>query len=140
MSEDFEKGMSNITSSGRTKWYPSAKYRDGVVRIQENASFASKELLLGKNYTKFKVKYSFLTLQMESNDEFYFGYSINNSSNWTELECWNSKDNLYNKVWYDESFIFEAPNVDSVQIRFSCEDHTKHEDVLFDAIEVLAAA
>lgn len=140
VSEDFKGGMGQFRGGGKgTKHYVSAKGRSGVVRIQESSSFELNEHKLDKNYSKIKVDFSFYALQFDTDDQFCLDFSTDGESNWTEQECWSVFD-FTNKRWYDKtSVVFDAPNANTLKIRFRCDGDSKHDDVLFDDIEIQAA-
>lgn len=134
MTEDFEGGMGSFrASSGGTKHVVQDKGRSGLVNIQEDSSVSSEINLEGKTYSKFKVDFSFLTLHMDDDDSFCFEFK-SNSSGWKRSPdtCWSG--DFTNKRWEDMSFEFDAPNTESLEIRFQCMSDHKHDDVLIDKV------
>ena len=97
------------------------------------------EYKLDKNYSKIKVDFSFFALQFDTDDQFCLDSSTDGESDWTEQECLSVFD-FTNKRWYDgTSVVFDAPNADTLKIRFRCDGDSKHDDVLFGDIEIQAA-
>lgn len=140
--EEFTTGFGSFISGGSdTKYYPSAKDRLGVARIQdgsgEEAYIYSKKIPLPSSYSTMKVTFSFYGLSMESDDSFCLDYSIDESSNWVDVQCWNGEEDFKNKVWYDDTIVeFSANNADSIRVRFRCEGDNNKDDVLFDYVQV----
>ena len=140
--EDFVAGFGFFNSGGSdAKHYKSVKQRTGVVRIQdgsgEASSVYSNKISLDGSYSAIKVTFSFYLLSMEDDDEFCLEYSENEQSIWKEAQCWSGRDDLWNKVWYDNTSIeLDAKNAESMRIRFLCKGDDNKDDVLIDNVEV----
>ena len=142
--EDFEKGYGSFYRGGRhTKFYKSAKFRSGVIRIQNGkgsvSSFHSRDIRVD-GQTEFKVTFSFMAISMEDDDSFCLDYSADSGKKWNEIECWSTgKNDFENKIWQDDiSVEFSDRKADEINIRFRCNGNSNKDDVLFDNIEVEA--
>lgn len=142
--ENFDKGYGSFSRGGRhSKFYKSAKFRDGVIGIQNGkgpkSSFYSQDIRVdGKS--DFKVTFSYMAISMEDNDSFCLDYSTDSGNKWREVKCWSTRKNDFNnKVWQDGvSVEFSDRNADEINIRFRCNGNSNKDDVLFDEIEVEA--
>lgn len=142
--ENFDKGYGSFTRGGRhTKFYKSAKFRDGVIGIQNGkgrkSTFYSEDIRVdGKS--DFRVTFSYMAISMEDNDSFCLDYSTDSGEKWSEVECWSTgKNDFGNKVWQDGvSVEFSNRNADEINIRFRCNGNSNKDDVLFDEIELEA--
>jgi trypsin len=142
--ENFDKGYGSFSRGGRhSTFYKSAKFRDGVIGIQNGkgpkSSFYSQDIRVdGKS--DFKVTFSYMAISMEDNDSFCLDYSTDSGNKWREVECWSTRKNDFNnKVWQDGvSVEFSDRNADEINIRFRCNGNSNKDDVLFDEIEVEA--
>jgi trypsin len=142
--ENFDKGYGSFTRGGRhAKFYKSAKFRDGVIGIQNGkgpkSSFYSDDIRLdGKS--DIKVTFSYMAISMEDNDSFCLDYSTDSGKKWNEVDCWStSMSDFANKIWQDGvSVTFSAKNADEINIRFRCNGNSNKDDVLFDEIKVEA--
>jgi trypsin len=143
--ENFDQGYGTFTRGGRhAKLYKSAKFRDGVIGIQNGkgrkSSFYSENIEVD-GYSNFKVTFSFMGVSMEDDDSFCLDYSTNSGKKWKEVECWSPGDDngFENKIWQDDvSVEFSEKKANEINIRFRCEGNSNKDDVLFDRIEVEA--
>mmetsp|Transcript_28340 Transcript_28340/g.48874 ORF Transcript_28340/g.48874 Transcript_28340/m.48874 type:complete len:180 (+) Transcript_28340:372-911(+) len=74
-----------------------------------------------RNFTKFKVVFSFYTNSMDTNDRFCLDYSANGASARSRAKCWRSGEGFENGEWNDNvEWVFQltANNVNSIRIRF----------------------
>ncbi|KAL3803199.1 hypothetical protein HJC23_003474 [Cyclotella cryptica] len=144
LSEDFESGYGSFRRGGRhAKLYKAAKFREGVIRIQNGkgpkSSFYSDDITLNGE-SDFRVTFSFMAISMEDDDNFCLDYSTDSGKTWSEVECWSTKkDDFNNKIWEDNVTVeFSDGKADEINIKFRCNGNSNKDDVLFDKVEVEA--
>lgn len=137
VNENFSGGFGTFKSDGQgSKYYPSAKNRSGVARIQETSSISSIDLTLHNNESIVRVNFSAYVVVFEPNDEVCLDVSIDDSE-YVQQRCWSLSD-ISNKEWINMSADFTAS--DSLSIRFRCNGDSKHDDVLIDEVQVQASS
>lgn len=141
VSEDFTYGYGSFAGDGGTKILDNSKGRFGVANIQESSSLISGEITLDheRHASRFKVMFSFFVLRLDPEEGFCLDYRTNGGIDWTEERCWTDRD-IAVKRWTDGmSAEFEVPHAtERLRIRFRCYGDSKHDDVLIDAVRVLA--
>merc|ERR1712176_1161830 len=135
--ENFSGGFGTFKSDGQgSKYYPSAKNRSGVARIQETSSISSIDLTLHNDESIVRVNFSAYVVVFEPDDEVCLDVSIDDSE-YVQQRCWSLSD-ISNKKWVNMSTDFDAWG--SLSIRFRCSGDSKHDDVLIDEVQVQASS
>jgi trypsin len=144
LSEDFKSGYGSFRRGGKhAKLYKEAKFREGVIRIQNGkgpkSSFSSKNINVSGE-SDFRVTFSYMAISMEDDDSFCLDNSTDGGKTWNEVECWSTKKNDFNnKIWKDNFTVeFSERNVDAINIQFRCNGNSNKDVVLFDKIKVEA--
>lgn len=146
-SEQFQE--SSIFHYEGATYYPYAKDRHGVVRIQHSGSsiysnnIALYDRIPTPRQTLLKVVFSYYANSMEIHDGFCLDSSADDGITWTPERCFYAVADFENGKWYDGvSVPFELKSdaeddVDSFRIRIRGKADSARDDILIDEVRVL---
>ena len=136
--EDFQKGYGRFSDpdADENRLANKAKGKDGVVRIQRNGKFGTKAINV-RPYSQCQALVTFLTIGMESNDEWCVEYSEGNKGNYETARCFDSDGEFNNKRWWiDEVASFPVNGVADVNLRIRCKGDSRKDDVLIAGVKL----
>eukprot|EP00579_Thalassiosira_antarctica_P015869 CAMPEP_0201945774 /NCGR_PEP_ID=MMETSP0903-20130614/54076_1 /ASSEMBLY_ACC=CAM_ASM_000552 /TAXON_ID=420261 /ORGANISM="Thalassiosira antarctica, Strain CCMP982" /LENGTH=1119 /DNA_ID=CAMNT_0048488849 /DNA_START=137 /DNA_END=3498 /DNA_ORIENTATION=- len=145
--EGFSNGFGKFNDGGADAIHVDRKFgRNGMVMIKEGTTnyhqasvFSNNIPLNDRDFTKFKVVFSFYANSMEMNDRFCLDYSANGASAWSRAKCWRSGGDFENGDWNDNvEWVFQptANAVNSIRIRFRGFSSENFDRVFIDKIQL----
>ena len=131
--------------------YVQSKFgRNGLVMIKEGTTgrdqssvYSNNIEMKSRNYSKFKVVFSFYSNNMEVGDRFCLEYSVNGAATWSSTKCWARGTDFKNGTWNDDVVQKFQPTVNSIKsirVRFHGLSSENNDRVFFDKIQLFALA
>lgn len=142
-SEDFTDGLGRFKDGGsNARHYNEAKYRRGVVRVQQGkkgnslaASVFLKKPIDVKKYDTCKVSVNFYMIGMEDDDKWCVEYCSKGNNGCNDAHCFSPKDGYRNKVWYDNKPAeFSVKKMNKVWLRLGSKSDSRKDDALISDV------
>ncbi len=140
--DDFENGFGHWIDGGNDCARVSGNSRSGLysVRIRDNSgpssSLYTKNLDLA-GHVSINLEFSFLTISMEQNEDFFLELSTNGGDTYSKIKEWKKGTDFVNNKRYFESIIIDNLNLsDQTRLRLRCDASSNNDQVYIDDIKV----
>ncbi|WP_233783402.1 MopE-related protein [Flavivirga eckloniae] len=142
---DFESGWgiwndggSDARRSSYDYYYANSGYY--AVRLRDNSGEASSmytDDLDLSDYSSLDISFSFITLSMEYNEDFFFEVSTDGGHSYSIVKEWNSGTEFINGVQYDEAFTINGITfTDNTVLRIRCDASSNYDMIFIDDIVI----
>lgn len=120
-------------SSGDVAYANNGTY---CVRIQDNTSTSvvTTDALNLVNYDELTVDFSFITVSMENNEDFWLQMSTNGGSSYSTVQSWASGSDFSNNVRGSGSVVISGPFTSDTRLRFRNDASTNNDRVYIDDV------
>lgn len=145
--EDFEGGWGiwNDGGSDARRSANDAAYANSgsyCIRIRDNTSTSvmTTDNLDLTSYDDITVDFSYITLSMETNEDFWLQISTNGGSSFTTVETWVSGTDFSNNSRQNPSVTIPGPFTSTTQLRFRNDASNNNDRVYIDDVVVSGCA